>query len=439
MKKDYSVFKKRRQELLQTIKAKHPDASNGVVVLFGSFEHERVRFHQESSFYYLTGIEEPGAALVIDWNNKSTLFIPQSVNRAQWLLSFVHATPESAAAHNVDAIKYLGDVCKTYSFSPLFNVAEYTNMLNLLQEQVAAQGAVFTFNSSSQSDYVEQKLVLARVITMVPGLEKVVQDISPVVASMRRKKTKAEIELMYKAVEITMVAQEAAARVIEDNKRERDIQAGIEYVFAESGASVAFPSIVASGKNSTVLHYNQNNTTMRNGDLVVVDIGAEFDYYCADLTRTYPVSGTFTKRQKEIYNLVLQTQEYIADLAKPGMWLNNKEQPEKSLHHLAKSFLDKKGYGKYFPHGIGHFLGLDVHDVGNTLEPLQEGDVITIEPGIYIPEEKIGVRIEDNYWIIKDGNVCLSQPLPKDAKTIEEMVQQEIEDEDYDDEDEDFN
>ena len=439
MKKDYSLFKKRRQELLQRLQAQNPENKTGMIVLFGSFEHPRYRFYQESSFYYLTGIEEPGAVLVMDMSGKSTLYIPHCGDRGQWLNCAVTVTTESAAACALDSIAYLGDACKTYTFSPLFSVSEYKNILTLLTEQVAAQAAVYTLNSPSQSEYVEQKLILTRVGSMVPGLEKIVHDIAPVVATMRRKKSKAEIELMYKAVEVTMVAQEAAARVIEDGKREGDIQAGIEYVFAEGGATVAFPSIVASGKNSTVLHYNENNNILRNGDLVVVDIGAQYDYYCADLTRTFPVSGTFTKRQKEIYTAVLDTQEYIARLAKPGMWLNNKEKPEMSLHHLAKSFLDKRGFGKYFPHGIGHFLGLDVHDVGNTLEPLQEGDVITIEPGIYIPEEKIGVRIEDNYWIIKDGNVCLSQPLPKDIKTIEEMIQQDFEDDDYDDEDEDFN
>ena len=166
---------------------------------------------------------------------------------------------------------------------------------------------------------------------------------------------------------------------------------------------------------------------------MVVDVGAEYDYYCADLTRTYPVSGSFTKRQKELYNLVLDTQEYVAKLAKPGMWLSNKEKPEKSLHHLAKKFLDDRGgYGKYFVHGIGHFLGMDVHDVGDIKEPLQDGDVFTLEPGIYIPEENIGIRIEDNYWIAKDGAVCLSESLPKKPDEIEAMMEEVVEPDEQD-------
>ena len=141
-----------------------------------------------------------------------------------------------------------------------------------------------------------------------------------------------------------------------------------------------------------------------------------------------------------MYNIVLETQTYIAECAKPGMWLKNKDKADKSLHHLAVKFLEKRGYDKYFPHGIGHFLGLDVHDVGDYNDPLQEGDVITIEPGIYIPQESIGIRIEDNYWITKDGATCLSEHLPKQADDIELIVQQALhgEDDDTDQEDEDF-
>jgi Xaa-Pro aminopeptidase len=152
------------------------------------------------------------------------------------------------------------------------------------------------------------------------------------------------------------------------------------------------------------------------------------------LTRTYPVSGTFSKRQKELYQIVLDTQKYVASLAKPGMWLKNKDKVDQSLHHLAVKFLAKHGYDKYFPHGIGHFLGLEVHDVGDSSVPLHEGDVITIEPGIYIPEENIGIRIEDNYWITKDGAVCLSENVFKEVEEIEEVLQNALSDEQDDSE-----
>lgn len=184
-----------------------------------------------------------------------------------------------------------------------------------------------------------------------------------------------------------------------------------------------FPIIVGSGSNSTVLHYTENNNVLEKDDVVVVDIGARYEHYCGDITRTYPVSGKFTKRQKEIYNLVLAVQRYIEGIAKPGMWLSNKEHEDASLHHLAKKFLHEHGgYDSYFVHSLGHYLGLDAHDAGDYTQPLQSGDVITLEPGIYLKEEALGIRIEDNYWIVEDGNVCLSDQLPKDAEQIEELI-----------------
>ncbi len=442
MNTNWLVFHERRQKLLDAIKQAYPQVSYGVVLIIGSFEHDRYRFRQESSCYYLTGIKEAGIAYTIDFTGKTTLYVPNcGINRAAWVESAI--TPETKEFKNwrIDDIRYVGDTCKGYRFSPLFTAPEYKNIINYLTAHIRAQGKIFTLNSDNPHEYIEQKLVLERLGHLIPGLASALEDISPLVARMRRKKSEAEVESIYRAVEITLVAQEAAARVIEDGKIEYEIQAGIEFMFTESGARPAFPSIVASGQNSTVLHYNSNKNTMKAGDLVVIDIGAELDYYCADITRTYPVSGKFSQRQRQLYNLVLETQRFIEQQARPGYWLNNKEHPQKSLQHLAQKFLDDKGYGKYFIHGIGHFLGLDVHDVGNTAEPLQEGDVITIEPGIYIPQEGIGIRIEDDYWISKDGTLCLSQELPKEADIIEEMAQASITDEEdefeYEEEDDD--
>jgi Xaa-Pro aminopeptidase len=203
------------------------------------------------------------------------------------------------------------------------------------------------------------------------------------------------------------------------------MQAALEYVFTEHGATCAYPSIVAGGVRGTILHYDKNNHRLNKGDLVVLDAGARYGYYSADLTRTYPVSGTFTQEQKDLYEIVLATQEIVAEAAKPGVWLFNKDEQEASLHHIGYNFLKKYGYEKYFIHGIGHFLGLDVHDVGDRSELLQEGDVITIEPGIYIPEKNMGIRIEDNYWIVDQTTpVCLSEALPKTILGVEEMIQQ---------------
>ena len=194
----------------------------------------------------------------------------------------------------------------------------------------------------------------------------------------------------------------------------------------ESGATRAFASVVGSGKNSTILHYVDNKSNLPSGGLVVVDIGASLNHYCADITRTYPVNGKFSDRQKQVYQDVLDAQEYIAKLVKPGIYLNNKEHPEQSLSHLSKKFLQEKGYDveKEFPHGIGHYVGLDVHDVGSYKTVLAVGDVITVEPGIYLRKESLGVRIEDMYWVVKDGAICLSEEIPKKIKGVERFMKE---------------
>ncbi len=442
MSYDFSLHKTRRKNLITAIKQTHPTLK-GNVVLFAAFEHAGSAFRQESSFYYLTGLREPGIVMSINLDGAADLYIPNcDQERAKWINAPVSLTQANAAHLGVSKIHYLGTQCAGYQFHPFFPQQEYEFLLAELKKIIARGDKIFTLSPHNAHAYVEQRLILERLKVFVPGLAEAIVDIAPLVADMRRKKDTAEIETMYKAVEITILAQEAAANALADGMRECEVQASLEYMFTGSGARAAFPSIVASGKNSTTLHYFDNQDVMRKGDLVVVDIGAEYDYYCADLTRTYPVSGTFTPRQREIYNLVLETQDYIANLAKPGMWLSSKEHPDKSLNHLAKKFLDDRGYGNYFIHGIGHFLGLDVHDVGDHSKPLQEGDVITIEPGIYIPQERIGVRIEDDYWIVPDGVICLSEHLPKTAEDIEAVVQQtydqpeehgEFDEDDYDD------
>lgn len=421
---DSAVHKLRVKDLLSMIAQEFPK-QQGAVVLFGALENGKTAFAQESSFYYLTGITEPGAVAVLNLNGKSTLYVPNHGDtRAAWVHTPVPLVQANAKKLGFDTISFLGQQAPGYQLYPFSDLKHYDTLIKDLEAITAQGGKLFTLTPKNAAEHAEQRWMLERLNAAKPALKAVWEDIFDFVAMMRRKKDMGEVEKMYKAVEITILAQGAAAQAISEGIRECEVQASLEYMFTGSGARPAFPSIVGAGKNSTTLHYHENKDVLKNGQLVVVDIGAQLDYYCADLTRTYPVSGTFTKRQKEVYNIVLECQTYIAGLAKPGMWLNNKEKPEQSLHHLAKKFFDERGYGKYFIHGIGHFLGIDVHDVGDLSQPLQDGDVFTIEPGIYIPEEQIGIRIEDNYWVVKDGVVCLSESLPKTADAIEAFMKE---------------
>lgn len=415
-------------KLRSKIQEKYPD-KNGNILLISNFEKERYRFRQESSVYYFTGISEPGVvcSFSIGAVDNSTIFIPRyKESRHKWANSCIY-NKESKDLENlgIRKIEPLGDACPGFSILPCADISSYKNLISFLKKSVNDGQAVFTLYKDIR--YSEQRLLLERLSKYVPNLMSCLIDIGDIVGKIRRNKSKSEIEKIFHAVKTTINAHEAAASIISPGKNEYEVQAGIEFVFKDAGGQPAFPSIVASGKNSTILHYVENNNSIKSGDLVVVDIGAEIDYYCADLTRTYPASGKFSTRQSEIYNIVKDTQEYISGLAKPGYWLKNNDNPNQSLHHLACKYLEERGYSDYFTHGIGHFLGMDVHDVGNYADPLQENDVITIEPGLYIQNENLGIRLEDNYWITKDGSINLSEDLPKSISDIQDLMTLKIE------------
>lgn len=417
---DESVYSRRVKALLEAVHKQYPQVHDGCIILAASFEDSRVSFRQDSSFYYFTGITEPASVLMIDLDGTITIMAPQYAgNRSRWVASALDAMIEDPERFGVDGVEMLGGPVPGYQASAWMAESAYSGLCQTLASYIEKGGTVFVIGPSFSQETSDSRIVLERLKCFLPALNKVLVDISPIVGSMRRTKDMSEIEQLYAAVELSVLAHEAAAQAIGSEVLECEVQAQIEYIFTAAGARPSFPTIVASGDASTILHYTPSNAPLQAGDLVIVDCGADLGYYCGDLSRTYPVSGSFSPRQKEIYNVVLELQAHIAHIVKPGFWLSNDEQPDKSLNHLAKKYLQVHGFEKYYVHGIGHFLGLDVHDVGDIREPLSEGDIITIEPGLYLPDEKIGIRIEDNYWITKNGAICLSEALPKKPEDIE--------------------
>lgn len=410
------IYKKRRTSLIELIKKEYN--STGLLALFANFEQDGRVFLQESNFVYLTGLNEPGVVMTADFSGKTELYIPDTGGlRSKWISGAL--TADMAPKLGIDEIKYQGKQIAGYEASLFISEQNYANLIDILKQVITSGGKIFTVNKNK----LEQSFVLEQLSNFIPDLKANLIDVSDLIASLRRIKSEIEIDYLCQAVDVTGMAQEAAAQSIEAGALECEVQAAIEFVITAAGGKVAFPSIVGSGLNSTVLHYVQNDAVLQKNDLVVIDIGARCQNYCADITRTYPVSGKFTPRQREIYELVLETQAYVAEHAKPGVWMVNKEQPGQSLLHLAREFLrEKGGYDQYFIHGIGHYLGIDVHDVGTYVTPLQDGDVITIEPGIYIPAEKLGVRIEDNYLITAKGAICLSDQIAKEVDEVERLV-----------------
>ena len=257
-----------------------------------------------------------------------------------------------------------------------------------------------------------------------------------IMKELRAVKTKEEVQVIQKAIDITEAAFRRLLQFIQPGVKEYEIEAEIYHSFLSQRATgVAYHSIIASGDNARTLHYTSNNNICKDGELILMDFGAEYGGYCADLTRTVPVNGKFTKRQKEVYNACLHLHDYAKSILKPGISILNytdKVGEEASKQFLKIGLLSKsdiknedaenRAYRKYLYHGISHHLGLDVHDLGTRTAPITAGMVFTVEPGIYIKEEKMGVRIENNFWITKTGNQDLMKNIPIKAEEIEALM-----------------
>lgn len=253
---------------------------------------------------------------------------------------------------------------------------------------------------------------------------------------LRSIKTSLEIEVMQQAIDITDKTFRRLLSFIRPGVMEYEIEAEIYHEFLKNRATgPAYGSIIASGDRARTLHYITNNNECKDGELVLMDFGAEYGGYCADLTRTVPVSGRFTKRQKEVYNACLHLHHYAASILKPGISIV--DYSEKVGEEATKQFLkigllkkadvknedrENRAYRKYLYHGISHHLGVDVHDLGTRTGPVAAGMVFTVEPGIYIEEEHMGIRIENNFWVTKNGNKDLMKHIPITADEIEALM-----------------
>jgi Xaa-Pro aminopeptidase len=257
-----------------------------------------------------------------------------------------------------------------------------------------------------------------------------------IMKELRGIKTAEEIEVLQQAIDITDNTFRRLLKFIRPGVTEYEIEAEIFHSFlSQRSSGPAYNSIIASGDNARILHYVSNNQECKDGDLILMDFGAEYGHYCADLTRTVPVNGKFTRRQKTVYNACLHLHDYAKSLLKPGISIVNytdKVGEEATQQFLKIGLLKKsdvknedpenRAYRKYLYHGISHHLGIDVHDLGTRTEPIKPGMVFTVEPGIYIEEEKMGIRIENNVWITKNGNKDLMKNIPITVEDIETLM-----------------
>lgn len=385
----------------------------GVTLLFNRRYHDLNEYVPDKNFYYLTGCSEPGAVLLMipgEDGPRETLFLARrDPKQERWTGARMAPGPGTARRLGMQEVLSLDELPDT------------------LAQRAPPKGKVYANLSPGPHREAADKCCpepWVRLRRWLPQAE--VLDSGPELAFLRMKKSEWEIEKIRRAVEITIAGHRQALPAIGPGRFEYEVEAAIEYQFRSRGATrPAFPSIIGSGPNSTILHYAENNRRMISGDLVVIDVGAEFDGYSADLTRTYPVSGRFTSRQKEIYNIVVAAQQAALEQIRPGVTFD-------SIHQTALETIDSRGrdrqgrrLGRYFIHGTGHHLGLDVHDpVSDRSRPLEPGMVITIEPGIYIPEENLGIRIEDDVLVTRDGYRILSRGLPRKAEAIERLMRE---------------
>jgi Xaa-Pro aminopeptidase len=358
-------------------------------------------FRQDGDFLWLTGINEPHAYLVLApkaryW--KSTLFLKARDPEAErWTGPRDSISPDLLEKYGVDRVR---------------RGSPEPALLALGAEHSCV--AIIVPATLGKEEREDAELAL-RLATRY-GLKVVYR--RDLLASLREAHDADELARMERAIAITRQGHEIAARATVDGVSERDVQTQIEYAFFANGATgLSYPSIVGSGPNGAVLHWDQNSRILRDGDLVVIDAAAEYGRYAADVTRTYPVSGHFTPEQAEVYRAVYQAQEDIFGAIKPGVSMAE-------LQHVAEQSLRRAGHLADFIHGFGHFVGLDVHDAGDYEKPLVPGAVITVEPGIYLLQQKFGVRIEDEVLITERGYRLLTGEIPRKLEDVEAWIVQ---------------
>ncbi|MGZ4732455.1 MAG: aminopeptidase P N-terminal domain-containing protein [Terriglobales bacterium] len=419
-----SDYRMRRQSLASKV-------SSGAVLLFASDEAEGPNdlygYRPDDSFFYLSGWSEPGAALLImpatagtgtastDHAYTEILFLPNhNPSQEKW-------TGPKLGADNPDAAKITG-----------FDHVEVLDNLRVELVRLLPGGRVSVYTDVPAEDEISNSTAplewLRRANAFPVGVS--FQDVRPFLSSLRTYKDAGEIARIRQATDASIAAHLAAMRTVKPGVTEREISALMQYEWGKRGCErPAYSPIVGSGFNSTVLHYSADSGTVQAGDVIVIDAAGEYSMYASDITRTLPASGKFTARQREIYDVVLGAQQAAVAAFVSGKSRLRRNMAD-SLHDVAYNYINSHGkdlhgepLGKYFIHGLSHYVGLNVHDPNDYNVPLGPGAVFTIEPGIYIPEEKLGVRIEDTLYVDQDGKLInLTAKLPHTADEVEHAM-----------------
>lgn len=418
------LFVKNRKKLVERLEP------NSLAVFFANDEMPRsgdstYAFRQNPDLFYLSGIDQERIVLLIypDCPNpiyREALFIRRTNEHIAIWEGHKYTIEEAKAASGIENVFWEDEFETALPALMAYCDNVYVNINENDRAAVQVPYKDIRFANKIKTDY--------------PGHH--IKRLGPIMQHLRSVKEAEELALTRKACEITRDAFIRVLKFVKPGFAEYEIEAEIIYEFIRQRATGhAYNPIIASGKNACVLHYNENNKVVKDGDLILMDFGAEYANYAADLTRTIPANGRFSPRQKEVYNACLRIQKAGIELFNTSLSLveYNAELGKITESELIGiGLLDKVAvqnqnpkyplYKKYFMHGAGHFLGIDVHDVGPRYEKIQYGNLFTIEPGIYIPEENIGIRIENNIHVSPNGNIDLMHDIPVEVEEIEEIM-----------------
>lgn len=407
------VFTKNRENLLKKLE------DNSLLVLFAGEAKRKTAdeyfpFTPNRNFYYLTGVDEEKHILMIKKINgvvDEVLYILKpNLEQERWTGKTIRDY-EAKEVSGIENIKYL---------------EEFKSDLNMIFTNGIAENLYLDLERVSFDEEMSKSQSFAKEVKeRYPQV--VIKDVYSDIASLRQIKCKEEVEEIKKAAHITAKGVELLMKECKPGMKEYELEAYFDFYLKQNGVKdYAFKTIAATGVNAATLHYVDNNSEIKDGDLILFDLGAQVNYYNGDISRTFPANGKFTKRQKEVYEEVLKVNEEIINSIRPGVGFY--EINDKANNLLAEACVrlglieDKKDYRKYYFHSIGHSLGLDTHDVGKRDIILEEGMVYTVEPGLYIEEEAIGIRIEDDVLVTKDGCEVLTKECIKSVEDIEKFM-----------------
>ncbi len=413
MKFKSNFFTRNRQNLLQKMN------KDSVIILLSNDQYPKngdqlFLFRQQSDLFYLTGITQEKTTLVlckdIEGQSSETLFILKpDLKLETW-------EGKKLTKHNATTISGIESISWNASLDRgIMELIKAKTNICLLGEDAFSQTSLLNLKHISFEKKIKNRFPKNRIESPRQAINQ-----------LRLIKSKDEIAMMQEAVNITNIAFKRVLQTVKPRLKEFEIEAEISYVFRKNGASGhAYEPIIASGENACSLHYVQNNSILKDEDLLLMDFGADFNYYAADLSRTIPVNGKFSSRQKKLYQLVLDIQKKAIALFVPGNTINfvNKKVNDWMTESLMEIGLLKnpEDLQKYYPHGTSHFLGIDVHDVGTKEIEFEKGMVLTCEPGLYIKEESIGIRIENDI-IVADPPIDLMSETIREIDEIEKVM-----------------